>query len=682
VFIPVGALYLDNGVEVTTPARLDCINQFPADGQTGIPAADVLGSHPIHLTVVDYGSFGPVATGTSITVTIGTTTTVVWDGTTFAAGWSTSSSFAAVSSDTITTDEHRFILIRDTPFASLDLVQIRVQASTSDLQVLDKSYSFTVEDLTRPVLLLAKTRGLTQVRVKFDEAMEQGTEDTGDALLIRDISGGIEIRPREPVAGTKASGSITVVLPSLLVDGETFTLDDGLNTPTIFEFDDNAVVTPGSVGIDLTVITTLSEVRDRIILAINSVGNLLRIGAASGGVSLINLTHDIVGTIGNNAVVESVADPGFVVVGLSGGINDGASEDPPRVIAQRNVFSSDDVGLFIGIAGAENALNNDIFRISSLIDAKRVEIDEENVRVEALANDVLITISPYRIQGVPDSALVLPYFEPIVIDAETVASDEVELTLHAELTPSRDYDLEAFGVEDLHDNALLFSSIGFTSESLGIPQGRIDGRFNFLDLWPDYNFKLDKTRDTERQARCFDEVLQLLLHDIDRFPEIIDIDQVSADNLDALLCHLGAPFTFITEFSEVDKRRLASVLVDAYKRKGVELGMEGFLSFVLGIQFNIRPFNRPEENWTLGVSLLGEDTILGPSTSFLKFAFEVLSPVPLTETQRRRLVEMVEWMKPSHTHFVRIIEPGTPGAPPVITWVLGTSALGESTILD
>jgi len=121
---------------------------------------------------------------------------------------------------------------------------------------------------------------------------------------------------------TAASGSIVTVDGSLLVDTETFTLDDGVNPPSVFEFDDNATVTPGNVAVAFTGADSLATVRAAIIAAINTAGSL-DITASPGTPGQILLVNDTPGSAGNVTITETVADVGFVVSGMSGGLDAG-----------------------------------------------------------------------------------------------------------------------------------------------------------------------------------------------------------------------------------------------------------------------------------------------------------------------------------------------------------------------
>ncbi len=55
---------------------------------------------------------------------------------------------------------------------------------------------------------------------------------------------------------------------------------------------------------------------------------------------------------------------------------------------------------------------------------------------------------------------------------------------------------------------------------------------------------LDETGDLRRFVDCLQEVLDLLLAEIDRFPEIWDIERAPESFLDLILRNLGNPFAF------------------------------------------------------------------------------------------------------------------------------------------
>lgn len=120
------------------------------------------------------------------------------------------------------------------------------------------------------------------------------------------------------VTAAAATGSITAIAGSLLVDGETFTISDGTNTPTIFEFDSGGGVGGGNIAVTFTGGDSDTTVASAIASAINGVGGTLNVTAAPSGAS-VTLTNDNTGASGNVAISETVLDGGFITSGMSGG---------------------------------------------------------------------------------------------------------------------------------------------------------------------------------------------------------------------------------------------------------------------------------------------------------------------------------------------------------------------------
>jgi phage tail-like protein len=171
-------------------------------------------------------------------------------------------------------------------------------------------------------------------------------------------------------------------------------------------------------------------------------------------------------------------------------------------------------------------------------------------------------------------------------------------------------------------------------------------------------------------------VVDLLLVDIDRMTEWLDIERAPEAVVELWLRDLGSPFELV--FNDLDRRRLASVLVDLYRLKGTERGMRSAARLLLGIELDeINTFSGTP--LVLGESLLGVDWELGPSNRFALYAFSVRVSRILTVEERRRLRTIIVWAKPAHTHLVEIQEP----QPPVVLdyWELGEAELGLTTIL-
>lgn len=124
--------------------------------------------------------------------------------------------------------------------------------------------------------------------------------------------------------GDPAVGSIVAIAPGDLIDGETFTLDDGINAPTTFEFD----VPPNGVGVgnivvDISAAVTILDVANAMVAAINgAVGLDLAASNGAGTLTTVTITNAENGAFGNVATwSDTVADVGFVITQPTGGVD-------------------------------------------------------------------------------------------------------------------------------------------------------------------------------------------------------------------------------------------------------------------------------------------------------------------------------------------------------------------------
>lgn len=117
-----------------------------------------------------------------------------------------------------------------------------------------------------------------------------------------------------------ATGTITTTTVANLVDGETFTLDDGAHTPTVFEFDVTGDgVTVGNVAVNVSGDVSADDVRNTIIAVLNLVGGALTITASDGGAATVDLVNDAEGTVGNTVSAEDIVNVAFVLTDMTGG---------------------------------------------------------------------------------------------------------------------------------------------------------------------------------------------------------------------------------------------------------------------------------------------------------------------------------------------------------------------------
>lgn len=273
----------------------------------------------------------------------------------------------------------------------------------------------------------------------------------------------------------------------------------------------------------------------------------------------------------------------------------------------------------------------------------------------------------------------LPAVTPEVLSVASVAGSSVfDLVLDRELTRGALYAAVAGPLADLSFSANLMAPPGnealFTGFQPPWPAGR---SFDLLSLLPDVNVGEDETEDLHRFVACLQEVTDLLLAEVDRWPDILDPDVAPRAFLQLMLRDLGNPFSFA--LSEADERRLLQVLVPIYQLKGTDPGIINAVRFFVGLEVAI-VVPAFDGVWVLGESELGVETYLGSDDLYDRLSFWVQSPVALTDEQRLRIRGIVEYMKRAETHFRGFIEPAPP--PPLPDhWELGLSLLGVETTL-
>jgi phage tail-like protein len=272
------------------------------------------------------------------------------------------------------------------------------------------------------------------------------------------------------------------------------------------------------------------------------------------------------------------------------------------------------------------------------------------------------------------TAVSAPAVGASVIAVEPATSSAVDLLTDLPLTPGASYRIDVAGVVGTlaESTAAANGSASFTGFVPPRPAERV---FDLYRLLPELNRREDTTGDLQRFFACLQEVTELVLVDIDHFTDILDPDIAPERFLDRMRGELGDPFAF--DLSAVDKRRLLNVLVAMYREKGTARGIANAIRFFLGLEVEITAY--AGEALFLGESLLGEDWVLGPATLFAALAFEVVSPRVLTAEERRRLRQIVDYLRPAQTHFARLVEPTPPEAIDHVE--LGISALGENWVL-
>ncbi len=142
--------------------------------------------------------------------------------------------------------------------------------------------------------------------------------DIDQELAVITCDSGIgAIAATSPVAAT---GTITCVAKVNLVDADFMTIGDGVQVARLFEFDvAGNGVTSGRVQVDVSTDTTAAQVAARLRTAILATFPALSVVDNADGTLTVN--HRWPGAGGNITMTETVANAGFLVAGLSGGVD-------------------------------------------------------------------------------------------------------------------------------------------------------------------------------------------------------------------------------------------------------------------------------------------------------------------------------------------------------------------------
>jgi phage tail-like protein len=299
----------------------------------------------------------------------------------------------------------------------------------------------------------------------------------------------------------------------------------------------------------------------------------------------------------------------------------------------------------------------------------RLGFDEAVKQSTPSADDDALNPACYTI-----TRLSAPAVDVNVLAIEAVSDAAVDLITDVVLTPGGSYRVAVTSVVDAVGNPIVPPDNAATFTGF-VPPAPAARTFNLYGLLPQLNRREDQTGDLQRFLACVQEVVDLLLYDVDRFPDIFDPDLAPEATLDLMLGELGNPFLF--ELEVTDKRRLLNVLVAIYREKGTGIGITNAIRFFLALEVQITSYRG--EGLLLGDALLGENWILGPSDAFAAYAFEIVVPRVLQPEERTRLRQIVDYMRPAHTHFVRLVEPTLPET--IDHLELGLSDLGENWLL-
>lgn len=198
-----------------------------------------------------------------------------------------------------------------------------------------------------------------------------------------------------------------------------------------------------------------------------------------------------------------------------------------------------------------------------------------------------------------------PAFTPTVVTAVAFNPSGsgmfgVDLTFDQEVTEGAVYNFTATGITGIATSSIATAAANLLNFSTS-------RNFNLIDMIPRVNLAEDSSGDLVNFIKVWQEPLNILMHDIDRWIDILDSDLAPADFLEVILQDLANPFVFSTELSLIKKRRLAGLLVGIYRLKGTLTGIQEAISLLLGMRSEFVEFNGLGSELDAG-NLLGDAT--------------------------------------------------------------------------
>ena len=198
----------------------------------------------------------------------------------------------------------------------INAINVAVGGSYTATAITTNPYGFICTDLDRIAAVDVMTGAGGSFYAKNFRMVDWVNTNSSWITADRAVGTGV------PVSAVAATGRITAVQKAELVVGETFTLNDGGQAPTVFEFVSGGAPGSGHIAVDIAAATTAASVAALMVSAINGVTSTLLITATQvGSTAVLTLLNGVTGSQGNVAITHTVADLDFLVTGMSGGID-------------------------------------------------------------------------------------------------------------------------------------------------------------------------------------------------------------------------------------------------------------------------------------------------------------------------------------------------------------------------
>ena len=257
------------------------------------------------------------------------------------------------------------------------------------------------------------------------------------------------------------------------------------------------------------------------------------------------------------------------------------------------------------------------------------------------AHQIRVGMAGYSVPSTPPSAVTLTALDApavsVVATKVKAADAKLTVTLDKPMTPGARYRLELGGVLTPCD------FVGFT------PRAPNNRNFSLWAMLPKYNRREDTSGDLRRFIDCLQDIVTCVLADIDRMADAFDVERAPEASLDGILRGLGDPFSW--QLDGIGKRRLAGVLTGMYQQKGTAQGIRSAIRFFLGLDVRI------EHHIEADLNLDGTGLGLASKQKSSLFGFDLVFAEVLTNSVRRRVGALADYLKPVHTKLGRIREP-------------------------
>lgn len=619
-------------VALSTDSGLVIHNRSPYVGQVGLEGSTLIrftlttaptGSITLAKTVVkingvlayDAGVFTPPFAGPGSTVTSSIST------------WSMAFSIDGVDA-----------------YASRSEVTVEVSSQDSASNTLDETYTFTIKDTTAPRVekVFALDRNIVQVvftdNVTSLHAAAVAVDfPWGTEALTWDGSDWIYDPLTYPYVSTGVSAPYSLVKDTLLtvvVDGE-----------------EHTVPIPSDE-------TTAAGVASALTVALGMYG--VSAWAFGGKVWMRS------GTVKGSIEVK----PG----GAQGALQFELGSQGPRVAYYTTPGTYTLPVSILGLTGVvsqvsiEYALEGFTFRLQTF----------EEIFTDSVLDptNYVLTIDTARVQSE-----INPTYVTTVDRVERASDSSVLLYLEKAMTQGGFYIMTVDGVYDNSGN--IIDPLKNSGEFSGfVPSEMMERDWDIYSLYAAFNRRQDEDRGLVFKKFCavLKEVSLQWLSDIDYIFRWQDIAQAPERVVDGMLANLGNPFGCIS-IDAVLKKQLIGFLTTLYKEKGTEKGIGNAIRFFLGIDPITFKYYWGT-GWMLGKpgrGELGVSTVLNSGKLRDRYSFSIIVNRVLTEVEKEGIQCIVRVLKPSHTHFITIIEPTPPFVPD--HWMIPWSGFGSTTIL-